>query len=105
AAHARPTQTFLHPQGRLAGHVDAADHPTDVTGAGCGRLDPDIETGVRRGRNGDDPGLPHRQPVQHPQLPGETRHTQAVAPVGGEIDVDDTVVESEIDGDIGPDGR
>ena len=95
AADAAATQAFLHPQRGHCPWVDVADDATDIVRAGVRGLDGDrkhVVDGSRYRRHGR---LADAQAVQRADLAGDAGDAEAVAAVGGQVDVDDGVVEGQ----------
>ncbi|MNZ51454.1 hypothetical protein D3C78_692690 [compost metagenome] len=95
-AHVGTAQTLDHPQRSRARQVDVADHPAEVARAGLAGQHFDVAHFVmhRRYRGNDRAG--HRSIVQGTNFTGQTDNRQAVAAVGGQVDLDAGIVEVEV---------
>ena len=100
-AHAGAAQALHHPQRRLGGGVDAADHPAQVTRAAVAVVQGHREAVVQGGGHRLDGGLVERGAVEHAHFPGDAAQAQAVGPVGGQVHFDDGVVQGQVVTDVG----
>ena len=105
AAHAGPAQALLHPDRCRTAQVHIANDAPDITRAGIRRFHLNVKAVGMYCRNRRNLRRRQRQPIEHAHFAGETGHTQTVAAVRGQIDVDDRILQLQIIGDIGSQRR
>ena len=96
AADAASAQPLHHPQRRPRRRVDALHHAADVAWAGLWRVHVHRDAVVDDRRHGVDGRFGHIRVVQYAELARQAGDTEAIAAVGGQVDVDALIVELEI---------
>ncbi len=94
--HAGESESPPHPVGAGRGRVDSGDEAGDEPVAAGGVDDGDRVRRLRGGGRGRHRArVAQRQAERVGQLAGDAAHAEAVAPVGGDVEFDDDLVESD----------
>ena len=99
-ANVGTTQALDHPQRSWLGQVDVTDHTPQVTRASVGRQYFNQANFVVYHRHGSNHWTSDRRVVQRTHFTGQASQGQAVAAVGGQVDLDAGVFQLQVNTDV-----